>query len=433
MTLNAPLNFFIYRVAKRLKFAGLAVAMAAVAALPAVAANAPATFFSGADVSGLISVEDFYSTDSTGSYDRNILTARLRLDVLKLGKSERIGLHFDGRERMNLGQSDYSSSIANERVDIMNADYTTETLYLAVGRLWPKEMPIERVDGINAVVKKGNHGFGLFGGYNPNPYTEAFTTEYTTAGAYYFYQKDELGARLGFMHKGFKGRTDRQYIYGEATYFPANGFSLYSSATVDIAQDIGAIKLTNGIVELTYRPDHTKSITFGYNQFRSFKLYESMDYAVDDSRQDAYYVSANYRLYDKYTLYGRVERQSRYYPDIDAALENAMIYGAGINAVNLMGTGFNMDANVTLSDSYGSLHNTYSLQVDRLFVQTLQVITHISYTANEYGTDNNDNIWAYGAAGYLYLGDWSLSLALDAEQGSYYSSKRAITRASYKF
>src|SRR4030066_1463685 len=191
MTLKAPLNFFIYRVAKRLKFAGLAVAMAAGAALPASAGvfASPAEFVSKANVSGLISVEDFYSTDSTGSYDRNILTPRLRVDGLKFGKSERIGLHFDGRERMNLGESDYSSSIANERVDIMNADYTTETLYLAVGRLWPKEMPIERVDGINAVVKKGNHGFGLFGGYNPNPYTEAFTTEYTTAGAYYFYQK----------------------------------------------------------------------------------------------------------------------------------------------------------------------------------------------------------------------------------------------------
>ena len=214
-----------------------------------------------------------------------------RLDVLKLGKSEKIGLHFDARERLNLGQSDYSSSVANERVDIMNVDYTSETLYLAVGRLWPKELPIERIDGINVMVKKGHHGFGFFGGYNPNPYTEAFTTEYTAVGAYYFYQKEELGARVGFANKGFKGRTDRQYIYGEATYFPAEGFSLYSSATIDIPQDIGGIKITNGMVELTYRPDHTKSVTFGYNQFRSFKLYESMDYAVDDSRQDAYYVS----------------------------------------------------------------------------------------------------------------------------------------------
>jgi len=409
----------------------MAITMAAPAA--GAAPDAAHTFTSGADINGLISVEDFYSTDSTGSYDRNILTIRLRLDVLKLGKGEKIGLHFDGRERISLGDSDYSSSVANERVDIMNVDYNTESLYLAVGRLWPREFPIERVDGINAMAKMGHHGVGFFGGYNPNPYTESFTTEYTTAGAYYFYQKEALGARLGFAHKGFKGRTDRQYVYGEATYFPASGISVYSSATIDIAQDVGGIKITNGMVELTYRPDSVKSVTFGYNQFRSFKLYESMDYAVDDSRQQAYYVSANYRLYDKYTLYGRVERQSRYYPDIDAALENAMIYGAGFNAVNLIGTGFNMDANVTISDSYGSLHNNYSLQVDRLFMEMLQAIAHITYTQNEYGTENNDDIWAYGVAGYLYLGDWSLSLALDAEQGSYYSSKRVITRAAYKF
>ena len=52
----------------------------------------------------------------------------------------------------------------------------------------------------------------------------------------------------------------------------------------------------------------------------------------------------------------------------------------------MVGSGLNMDANVTISDSYGSLHNNYSLQVDRLFMETLQAIAHISYTHNEYGT-----------------------------------------------
>jgi len=409
--------------------------MAVLAATAAFAGEPapPTTFTSGAEATGLLSIEDFYSTDSTPSNDQNILTARLRLDVLSLGWSKNIGFHFDGRERTSIGNTDYSSSIARERVDILNVDYSSERLYLALGRLWPKEFPLERVDGLNAMLKAGNHGFGIFGGYNPNPYTEAFTTEYTTAGAYYFYQKDEVGARLGFAHKGFKGRTDRQYVYGEVTYFPSEGLSVYSSATVDVAQDIGGVKLTNGMIELTYRPDYNKSITFGYNQFRSFKLYESMAYPVDDSRQEAYYISGNYRFYEKFTLYGRVERQSRYYPDIDAALKNAMIYGLGLNATNILGTGVNMDANATVSDAYGSLHNVYSLQVDRLFMQILQTIAHISYTQNEYGVNNNDNIWAYGISAYLYYGDWNFSLALDAEQGSYYSSKRAIGRAAYKF
>lgn len=417
------------------------MAMAVGVAAPAAGATPEAgakpavesTFTSAAEISGLVSADSFYSTDSTGSYDRNILTTRLRLDVLKLGKSQKIALHFDGRERLSIGPTDYSSSIARERVDIMNADYTSDKLYLAVGRLWPNEFSIERIDGINAVAKVGKHGFGVFGGFNPNPYTEAFTNDFTAYGAYYFYKREAFGARLGYTYKGYKGNSDRQYIYGEVTYYPANGISIYSSATIDIVLDSPGIKLSNGIIELTYRPDNVKSITFGYNQFRSFKLYQSMDYAVDDSRQDAYYVSANYRLYDKYTLYGRVERQSRFYPDIDAALENAMIYGAGVNANNLMGTGFNMDANVTVSDAYGSLHNTYSLQVDHMYMDILQVIAHASFTHNEYGTDNNDNIWAYGAAGYLYYGDWNLSLAIDMEQGTYYDSKRFLSRAAYKF
>ncbi len=402
-----------------------------------IAAAIPAIFPASAlcaETHGLFSVEDFYSKDSSAIYDRHLLTTRLRLDVLKLGNSGKTGLHFDGRERLNLGPEDYADSTASARIDVMNADYDGQTLYLSAGRLWPRELPIERVDGVNAVIKKDAHGFGFFGGFNPNPYTEAFTSEFTAAGAYYFYQKDGLGGRLAFAHKGFRGRTDRQYVYGEFSYFPANGLSVYSSATVDINQGSLGAKLTNGLVELTYRPDYVKSVTVGYNQFRAFRLYESMDYEIDDSRQEAYYISGNYRLLDKYTVYGRVERQSRHYPDLDASLENAMIYGMGVNAGNIFGTGVNMDMNATVSDSYGSLHNTYSIQFDRLNWEVLQLIVHASYSQNEYGTADDDDIWAFGAAGYLYLfRNWNFSVAYDMEHGNFYDTQRVLTRAAYKY
>ncbi len=388
----------------------------------------------GADINGYFSVDEFYSKDSSAAYDRSLLTSRLKLDVTKLNKAGTLEFHFDGSERVNLGSKDYAQSTSNDRIDVMNIAYEGQSFHLSAGRLWPKELAIERVDGLNAVLKAGNFGIGLFGGLNPNPYTEAFTTDFTTAGAYAYYRNGGASAKLAFTHKGYKGGTDREYVYGEVSYFPEKGFSLYSSMTVDIDQLVTGAKLTNGIVELTYRPDYTKSVTVGYNQFRAFRLYKSMDYAIDDSRQEAYYISGNYRFLGKYTVYGRLERQSRYYPAVQTELKNATVLGGGFNAADLFGTRVNMDLNATFSDSYGSLHNTYTLQVDRLNWEVLQLIAHISYTQNEYGTTNNDNIWAFGAGAYLYLfKSWNVSASVDVEHGRFYDVSNFMTRVSRRF
>ncbi|MFQ5736656.1 MAG: hypothetical protein ACE5GY_07315 [Thermodesulfobacteriota bacterium] len=401
---------------------------------PLLAAVFFASVASGAQTHGRFSIENFYSKDSSAAYDRSLLTARVRLDMTKLNEAGTISLHFDGSERLNLGAKDYADSTANDRIDIMDVEYAGERLFLSVGRFWPHELPIERVDGVNAVLRRGDYGMGVFGGYNPNPYTEAFTTAFTTAGAYLYYRKEAVGARLAYVHKGYKGATDRRYVYGELTYYPAHGVSVYTNATVDFNEkDLGA-RLTNGIVELTYRPDYTRSVTVGYNQFRAFRLFASMDFAVDDSRQEAYYVSANYRFKERYTLYARVERQTRYYPAVETQLDDAMVYGLGVSGSNLYDTGVNGDLNITLSDSYGSLHTTYGLQFDRYNWDVLQVIVHASYTQNEYGAGNNDDIVGFGVAGYLYvLKDWNLSASFDMEHGRDYDVKSFFTRASYRY
>src|SRR3990172_8215858 len=72
---------------------------------------------------GLVSVDDYYSDDSSSAYKFNILTTRLRLDVDKLNQAGTLSFHFDGRERNNLGSKDYSSSIKNERIDTISLEY----------------------------------------------------------------------------------------------------------------------------------------------------------------------------------------------------------------------------------------------------------------------------------------------------------------------
>src|SRR3990172_11717574 len=79
---------------------------------------------SGAEYHGLVSMDDYYSNDSSSTYDFHLLTTRVRLDAGKLNKAGNIAFHFEGRERSNLGSKDYSRSSRNEQIDVLNLDYT---------------------------------------------------------------------------------------------------------------------------------------------------------------------------------------------------------------------------------------------------------------------------------------------------------------------
>lgn len=104
---------------------------------------------SGAEQHGFVSVEDYYSKYSNSLYTQHLLTTRLRLDVSKLNGSGDMSFHFDGRDRVSLGSDAYGGSGKEARIDALNLEYSPGGIYLAAGRLWPKEIPLERIDGVN--------------------------------------------------------------------------------------------------------------------------------------------------------------------------------------------------------------------------------------------------------------------------------------------
>lgn len=383
---------------------------------------------------GLLSIDDYFSNDSAQSYSTHYLTSRFRLDSTKLNQSGTLAFHFDGSKRVNLGSKNSNTSAKNERINTLFMDYTGKKFYMAGGRFWPKELPVELVDGLNFVYQSERFGAGVFGGFRPDPYKEVFSTDSTTAGAYAFYRKESSSAALAYVNNGFKGGVDRQYVYGQVSYFPVSELMLFTTASLDISPLSKKVKLTNGIVELTYRPDYRKSISIGYNQFRAIRLYRSSTATMDDSRQQAYYVSGNYRLKDKYTLYGRAERQSRFFPTIEARFRDLYILRAGVNTENVLKTGFNMDLSTSYSFGDGSRHSSYNVEMNRLISEVFHFSLNAAYMQNYYSTTNRDNIWTYGVSGYLYLKkSWTLSLTFDREDGRSYKANHLLTRIAFKF
>ncbi len=384
---------------------------------------------------GLLSVDDYFANDSAQSYTTHYLTSRIRLDSTKLNSSGTLSFHFDGSKRVNLGSTNSNTSAKNERINALYLDYAGKKLYLSAGRLWPKEIPVELVDGVNLVYQTSERsGVGSFGGFRPNPYEEVFSTDATTAGVYAFYRKEASSAALAYVHNGFKGGTDRQYVYGQASFFPVKELMLFTTASIDISPLDKKAKLTNGIIELSYRPDYRRSVAIGYNQFRAITLYKSSTAAVDDSRQQAYYISGSYRLKDKYNLYGRAERQSRYFPSIEEKFRNLNILRAGVNTENVLKTGFNMDLSTSYSFGDGSKHKSYNVELNRMIREMLQLALNASYMQNWYSTTNRDNIWTYGISGYLLIKkSWTISLTFDREDGRSYKANHLLTRIAFRF
>lgn len=396
-----------------------AVALPIVMAVPTEAAQ----------VGGLISFEDFYSGDSA-SGSRHFMTGRIKLDMTKLGSSGKLGFHFDGRQRIDLsGES--SASSKEGRVDLAHLEYAGSSLYLSVGRLWPKDMPIEVVDGANALFQGSRSGVGVFAGLRPNPYSQSTTSEFTTSGLYTTYTSEKVNGGAAFVHNGYKGSTDRQYFYGFGTWAPRPTLFAYGNVTADLSPT-GKLSLTNLITELTWRPDEVKSFTLGYNQFRAFKFYSSNLYAdINDSRQDAWYLGATYRVTPQYMVFGRVEMQKRYFPDLASDQSDMLSYRAGVSGDNVLGTGVAVNVSASITDSFGTEYTAYSVDASRMFGESIQLMVNGAYSESVYGSTSSGEVLSFGGSVFYMARKWNFSLTLDREEGQDYTTDRLLTRLTF--
>jgi hypothetical protein len=406
-----------------------APALAIILALLLWARGAPA-----AEHHGTISIDDYFIDASGSESDYNFLTTRLRLDSTGLNGSGTLSFHFDGREKLELGPNDYESASGPERIDTARLDYSGRGVQASFGRLTPKDFYIERVDGVNVVYKKDKTGGGFFGGLKPDPYSGSFNSSYTTAGGYVFHNAKGFNGALGFVHNAYKGAVDRQYIYGQANYTPRETVMAYATATADINQETSEPALTNGIIEVSYRPDFRRGVTVGYNQFRAVRLWESMTEEIDTGLQQAYYISGNHRVLERYNVYGRVEGKTMHYVTTDVGIEDATVVSTGVGADDLFKSGVDANLSASFTDGYGSRYATYRLDLGRMVRGVLQLQAYGSYTEAEYDLGDPDSTVGWGGSGHLRLDKkWGIYLSVDREDGDYSSTTSVFSRLSYKF
>lgn len=386
---------------------------------------------------GVLSIENYYSTDSASRYDFDFLTTRLRFDATGFDEGDQLSFHFSGRERLRFSSSDYNEAIRNERIDRLNLEYDRlgGRVDIVAGRFNPKEFGSERVDGLNLLVHMGKGGLGLFGGLRPDPFKEMFTADYQIEGGYFFYRTPALTTNLGFTRQDYKGRLDRQYFSGQIIANPVGTLRLFASATADLVPKSSEIRLSNLLTEVSYHAFDRVRLSAGFTQFRSVEFFSSMDFEINTTRQESYYARTDIQVLKNSGIFGKFERRTLDYPSIQTERLNSDTVQAGIRAANFLFADIQMTATAAFTDSFDSKYRTYNLDLSRLNWRTLDVSVGGSYSENHYDlADTTDTLWTYYGSLSLYLKkSWTASLYYERIEAKTYHTDIGMIRVSYRF
>ncbi len=300
----------------------------------AISATAPAAAYA-VELHGRISESVFMLSDDATVQNYNYSRTRLNLDATDIyGKDETF--RFDGSYRTK-GQYDYNSKTPDTRVDVMNIEMRRmfADTDVTLGRQYIDSLIGARVDGVlfqNYLSKEA--GVGAFGGTAPDPYSDDFTSAFTTYGAYGFWKEKSMGATAGYASTMFKGKEDTAYLFGSGYLTPDDSLSMYSSLRMDhnITTKNGW-DITNLLLTANYRWDRVARVNLALNQYRGLWMQESMDYNVSHEMQRSARVYADYNITREQKLYTHADYRTR-----DSDNKSASLYGLGYKISEMVGS-----------------------------------------------------------------------------------------------
>jgi len=300
------------------------LAIASLVALATIGADA-------AEISGRVSASIYNHDDDVA--ERDYTFTRLRL---KFHAADFIGdntfLNFSGSARSS-GANDFNSATPDDRIYYANLEFRRAFNFadVIVGRQYLAELAGARVDGGHLRLWLGEKfGAGLFGGMAPDPYQDTFNGDYTTYGAYLFYDAPATGLSLGYVANLYKGAEDVSYVSASAHTSLSRALTLFGRLRADHNADSGEYQVTNLLLSATYRPGPRGRISFTFNQYRAVRLYESMDYNLDHELQSTFRISGSYRLGRNLKVYGQMDARTR-----ESDGESASLLLAGVRHQNI--------------------------------------------------------------------------------------------------
>ena len=307
-------------------------------------------------ITGRLSGSYYNHDDDVTEQDRSISRFKLRMDVTDFLPYD-AAFHLKTITRSVSGH-DYNSDLPSQRIE--KAEFELNGLGgfmdIHLGRMNIQDLFSTRVDGASADFHLGkDFGFGVFGGQAPDPFSDEISSSHSTYGAYLFNRGTATRYSLGYVATA-RGAEDSTYVSGIYHSFSSKMFNWMADFRVDEDKDKSEWRLTEAMVNLTYRPSRRAKINFSYSEYRSIQLFESMDYDASYDMQRSTRLSGNMYIFHSSMVYARFDGRMR---DLDNATASMLM--AGFRQDGMLGVAF-------LDLSYSSI-NYFAVSSDRINFQ----------------------------------------------------------------
>lgn len=238
-------------------------------------------------ISGRISAASQSNFSNIGDQDRHRILMRFTLNADHISNSKfSMQSYINYRKNYISSNIDYSRPTSFYNVYNLALTYQLDSLSrITLGRkINQKVSSIGPIDGLQVEKYLGHFFIGSILGFKPDISNFGFNSDLLEYGGYVGY--DIAGKNIyslstfGLLEQRKSGSTDRRYGYFQHSSTYSNNISFFTSAEIDLFENIGGVsstnlRLSNIYTSIRIKPLKKLSVTISYDARKRIILYET--------------------------------------------------------------------------------------------------------------------------------------------------------------
>ncbi len=322
-------------------------------------------------VRGSVSVGSNVQASSATDFNaRNLARVRLKMDQINDSRFS-VSTHFIYRQNLEASEDTIYQSPGLFNVYNLFLKYEKEQDYsVGIGRKINRRVAsLGMIDGLHVEKQLGKFHVGGIAGFRPNFRNNGFQTDMPQMGGYlgvsHKGQENSFEVTVGLLEQKNGNAIDRRYVYAQGSASLGYGFSLFSSAEMDLYtlnSDLtqGGNRLTNFHLSANYRLNKMVRFSASYDTRKQIIFYETFQtnlerLIADDEARQGIRARVTVRPFKRVTLgaaYGK-----RYQNSMANASDNYNLFGS-IRNMPVIGGVISANLNVNQSNYLNSVSTT---------------------------------------------------------------------------
>ena len=321
---------------------------------------------------GSVSVgSNIQASSATDFNARNLARVRLRMNEINDSRFS-LSTHFIYRQNLEASEDTIYQSPGLFNVYNLFLKYEKEDDYsVGMGRKINRRVAsLGMIDGIHLEKQLGHFHVGGIAGFRPDFRNNGFQTDMPQLGGYLGVSHQDKGksfeVTVGLLEQKNGKAIDRKYVYAQGSASLGYGFSLFSSAEMDLYtlnSDLtpGGNRLTNFHLSANYRLNKMIRLSASYDTRKQIIFYETFQtnlerLIADDEARQGIRARITIRPFKRVTIgaaYGK-----RYQNSMANASDNYNLFGS-IRNMPVIGGIISANLNVNQSNYLNSISATF--------------------------------------------------------------------------